>query len=453
MKKLTDNALLATCPGFVRAVLGINSYDWAEKILCDVDKPGFVAVRAANGTGKSSRLGAPCATWNAAVHPGSLTLVSAAVYRQVTELLQNIQSHRHRFPSWQFLENEIRTHTGSRIIGFTADRAELFEGFHHPHLLIVLDECKAIEDGVYQAALRCQPERLLLLSSPGGRAGFFYEAFTSRRKFFRVHHVRADQCDHISKQWIADVIEQFGENHPYVLSAVYGEFAELDSDTVIPLGMLESCLHNPPAFVDTGEVQGFCDFGAGSAENVLAIRRGNKIEIACAWRASNTMAACGRFITLFRQHNLQPHQIRGDADGMGTVFIDCLSENGYAIDRFHGGSPASNSEVYANLISEYWYELRRQAEKHLVILPHDDILASQLTTRKGLCNSRGQLCLEPKPDMAKRGLKSPDRADAVVGTIALSAAAFTFQAVQIPGRVRLFQREHSAHRHRAAGLT
>src|SRR5258706_4290965 len=213
--RTADVEILSTLWGFTKGVLPQDCYAWAEKVLMDLDAPGAVAVRAANGVGKTSRIGAPAAVWNCAVYPGSLTLCSAAVARQVGELFQSIRAHRPRFPRWEFLENEVRAHNRSRIIGFTADRPEFFESFHSEHLLIVLDECKAIADGIYQAALRCQPERILLLSSPGGHSGFFYEAFHARRKFFRTHTVTAFDAPHISAQWIADVIEQFGESHPY----------------------------------------------------------------------------------------------------------------------------------------------------------------------------------------------------------------------------------------------
>lgn len=47
-------------------------------------------------------------------------------------------------------------------------------------------------------------------------------------------------------------------------------------------------------------------------------------------------------------------------------------------------------------------------------LPDDDVLTSQLTTRKWSMTSKGKMLLESKKDMKKHGLKSPDRADAYV---------------------------------------
>jgi hypothetical protein len=53
-----------------------------------------------------------------------------------------------------------------------------------------------------------------------------------------------------------------------------------------------------------------------------------------------------------------------------------------------------------------------------VILPDDESLIAQLTTRHKTINARGKLCIEEKYQMAKRNLPSPDRADAVVGVMA-----------------------------------
>jgi hypothetical protein len=65
-----------------------------------------------------------------------------------------------------------------------------------------------------------------------------------------------------------------------------------------------------------------------------------------------------------------------------------------------------------------WYESARMIEKAEIRLPEDDMLVEQLTTRLGKTNSSGKLMLERKEDMRKRGISSPDRADALVGCLA-----------------------------------
>jgi hypothetical protein len=398
-------------------MLQLDSYEWADRVFADLDKRGAaVAVRAANGSGKTCRIAAPVALWHASVFPGSLTICTAGVYRQVSEqLFPAIRSHAHKFPGWTFNECEVVTHHGSRILGFSTDDPGRFEGWHNDHLLMILDEAKSISDSIFESVERCQPTRLLLLSSPGGCNGFFYQAFNERRKFFTQHTVTAFDCPHVSPAWIQEQIEKYGKEHPLIRSMIFAEFMASGEDgTVIPVTLLERCLTNPPVFADNGEVQGFCDFAAGGDENVLAIRRGNRVEIAAAWREKDTMKAVGRFIQLFRSQNLSPDEISADEGGLGRVMCDALDEAGWPVNRVNNGAPANHPDNYSNSAAEVWYEARTQIERQRVILPKDKELFAQITSRLGWADSKGRLALETKADLRARGLPSPDRAEAVL---------------------------------------
>jgi len=428
----TELELLATCNGFVRGVLRLDSYPWAQRVFHELDRRNIaVAVKAANGSGKTTHIAAPAALWHAAIFPGSLTIATAGVFRQVKEqLFPAIRVHAHKFTGWEFNECEVITHHGSRILGFSTDEAGKFEGWHNDNLLIILDEAKSIPDAIFEAVERCQPTRLLLLSSPGGRSGFFFEAFHARRKFFRQHTVTAFDCPHIAATWIAEQVEKYGADHPLIRSMIYGEFMDGDEDSVvIPVTLLERCLASPPPFTDNGAVAAFCDFAAGGDENVLAIRRGNRVEIVAAWCEKDTMRAVGRFIQLFREHNLEASCIFGDEGGLGKVMCDALSEAGFDIQRVNNGAAPVNAEAYANRGAEIWYEGRTQIERQRIILPTDDReLFAQLSTRRGWPNSKGRLELEHKAAMRARGLRSPDRADAVLGAIAEMNRVAEFEA-------------------------
>jgi len=60
-----------------------------------------------------------------------------------------------------------------------------------------------------------------------------------------------------------------------------------------------------------------------------------------------------------------------------------------------------------------WHRLARKIDTCDIILPEDDILKSQIVTRRAQATSRGKLGLESKDAMRSRGVASPDRADAV----------------------------------------
>src|SRR4029077_10226048 len=104
--------------------------------------------------------------------------------------------------------------------------------------------------------------------------------------------------------------------------------------------------------------------------------------------------------------------------GVGHVMIDALQDAGWAINRFAFGAPASRSEVFISRGAEIWAALGKRIQRHEVVLINDPMLVSQLTTRQYSYNQKGQVRLEDKESMAARGLKSPDRADAVCGVFA-----------------------------------
>ncbi len=412
------SSLLSTPVGFAIGILGMSLYDWQGKILWDADKPGAISLKAGNGSGKTTSIAAPLALWHAVAFKDSLTIITAGVYRQVKEqLFPAIRRHARKFGGWKFNDTDITAPNGSRIIGFSTDEAGRFEGWHNENLLVIVDEAKSVPDSIFEAIERCQPTRLIVMSSPGGCSGFFYEAFHSRRKFFHQHTVTSFQCPHLSKRWIDEQIEKYGEHSPLVRSMIFAEFmATNEGNTAIPLTLLERCVANPPAF-EPGAVRAFCDFAAGGDENVLAIARGNRVEIAAAWREKDTMSAVGHFIRLFREHGLSAESIACDAGGLGIPICDRLQECGWNIRRVNNGAAAREPEMYGNVAAEIWIKGARMIEQGQVILPDDRKLFSQLTTRLLKTNSRGQILLESKDQLRARGLPSPDRADAVLGCL------------------------------------
>lgn len=411
--------LLATPYGFAAGILNLSLYPWQEDTMAALSPRGAcVAVKAANGSGKSTRLGAPMAIWNAVAFPGSLTIVTAGVYRQVKEqFFPAIRSFAHLFPGWKFLESEVETHTGSRIYGFSTDDPGRFEGWHNDNLLVICDEAKSIPDSIFEAIERCQPTRRLIISSPGPPEGAFYRAFTKERQFYDAFSVTAMDCPHIKPDWIARQIEKYGEESSLVRSMIFAEFQTDGEDgSLISLRSVEGCLTDAPP-VQEGTIHAFCDFAAGGDENVLAVRRGNRVDLVVAWRERNTMAAVGRFARLFEEQNLSPNQIYGDGSGLGKPICDRLCEIGWRINPVNNGAKSREDQYYSNLGAEIWAKGARLIERREIILPKDDSLIAQLTTRRATLNSRGQIQLESKEQMKRRGCPSPDRADAILGAL------------------------------------
>jgi len=69
--------------------------------------------------------------------------------------------------------------------------------------------------------------------------------------------------------------------------------------------------------------------------------------------------------------------------------------------------------------AEWWSIVGQLIERWQIIIPNDEKLIAQLTSRRKLYDSKGRERLESKADLAARGVESPDRADALIGAIML----------------------------------
>jgi len=410
---------------FASNVLGINLYDWQRKVLRDLEpRDCRVALRAANGSGKTSTVISAILIWHALVYPRSIAVTTAGVFRQVeSQLWPSLRNHIAKLGgAWEVTSGEIRylhpNGNTSRIIGYSATDPGRAEGWHaedheyHP-LLMVVDEAKTVADPLFEAISRCQPTRLLIASSPGGTSGAFYRAFTKEANMWSKHAVTAFDCPHITQTQIDEVIQRYGEKHPLTRSMIYGEFVDIGLESlVINLTQLQNCYNTPPRFRPGVRIAGV-DFAAGGDQNVICISDGNKILPMIAWREKDTMAAVGRFIVEFKKAGLEANNIYADASGMGMVMCDALAESGWVVNRVNFGATAYDNNAYTNRSAEMWYGMAKKIEDAEIILPEDEDLTAQLTCRRTITNSKGKLGVESKDSMRARGIASPDRADAL----------------------------------------
>tara|TARA_S200002703_G_C3798034_1_gene246528 strand:- start:1204 stop:2646 length:1443 start_codon:yes stop_codon:yes gene_type:complete len=414
---------------FSEQFLGLKLYPWQRAAMGDISrKNSRVAVRAANGSGKTRQISAPAAFWNAIVNPGSTTVVTSGVMRQIKEqfwpALRDIS--RPFQASLNISVNASDMHIGatdSRIVGFTARDGGMFEGFHvtgiHKSLLIILDEAKSIDVDIFRAVERCQPDRLLMVSSPGNREGGFYRAWAQEEDIWKLHVVTAFDCPHIKREWIDLQMRKWGEDDPLIKSMIYAEWMDDEGALiVIPHGIYEGSLNDPPAQEGMEKVAGV-DFAAGGDENVIVIRNGNQVMEPIAWKENDTMKAVQRFIQEFKAHGITGDNVFADSGGLGGPMCDRLSEMGFPVNRVNFGSRANENDVYVNRVAELWFEAKRKMERHDIRIPVDETLGKQLFTRRfRRQENTAKIALESKDDVRKRGGTSPDRADAFVLCVA-----------------------------------
>lgn len=106
-----------------------------------------------------------------------------------------------------------------------------------------------------------------------------------------------------------------------------------------------------------------------------------------------------------------------DASGLGSGVIDGLAElnqGNYEVIEVFGGAASSDSRAFINARAEQYFELKRKMFAHEIDLdPKDTDLFDELRTVVYEFNDQGVRKIESKDSMKKRGVKSPDRADAL----------------------------------------
>lgn len=430
---MSADDLLTTPLGFVEEVLGMPLYDWQARVLQHLPKSRGpkarrinIAVRTPNGAGKDDRIIAGSVYWWLAMHKRGKVVITTKSELQLDEQTKPaIERHKEKFEGWTSVSSpryELTTPTGGKCIAFVTKQAARVEGWHKEDdidgpLLLIVNEAKSVDEEIFTGLDRCTPNCLMYVSSPGPKHGRFYETDTKLAKDWI--HIQAGlvDCPHIPKERIDYVIATWKEDHPVTRSTLHGEWMEQEDEDqyAISASNLDACEASPPKH-RTGLRLGFCDFGAGKAEHVFAVRDGNKAEIAAVWINKDKEASAGRFIREFRKSGLKPEQIWCDA--ADKEMADLLAASGWTINRQNFGADARQKEIYKSWSAEAWIELGFALGKREILIPFDDkVLRAQLTTRKKDITSGGKLCIEDKYDMAKppRNLPSPDRADAICG--------------------------------------
>ncbi len=429
---------------FAFGLLGLDPYDWQIRAFRGINDHPRTSLVAANGSGKTAAVIAPAILWWLVNFPKGRVPVTSGSWRQVLlQLWPAMERYRGLsiFDGWVWNQAEIRTPEGGWASGFSTDNPGRAEGYHATEdspVLYVLDEAKTIPDGIKNAVDRCTCSRILAASSPGAPFGWFFRTHHDEAShWFRVKATSAE-CAHLDPKKRALDLEVYGAEHPIFRSMHLAEFAEDVDRLIVSPDQLREALDDQPPEDPEGTTSAFCDFAAGRDENVLAIRRGNSARIVKSWVEKDTVQAVREFKRLFESEGLSPAQIWGDADGLGTVMIDALAEHGWRINRFHGGKPSREPNEYANLIAEVWHVGVREILRGRVNLGDlDPVTFRQLTHRKTEWNETGKLRVQSKDSMRADGVKSPDRADALLGAIVCGpamAGAMSSDSVAVAGR-------------------
>lgn len=154
-----------------------------------------------------------------AVQTGGLVLLLAPALRQSSELMRKVKdayrtaSVPARLPAVTE-ESSLRLElaNGARIVSLPGHEATI-RGFSDVRLLLV-DEASRVPDDLYYAVrpmLAVSGGRIVLLSTPFGRRGFFFKEWDQGGPDWHRVEIRAEDCPRIPTEWLERERKSIGE--------------------------------------------------------------------------------------------------------------------------------------------------------------------------------------------------------------------------------------------------
>ena len=192
--------------------IGMEECDaWQAQVL---RKPHQRELLVVHRQGGKSSAAAVAAVHAALFEPGALVLVVSPSQRQSSELFRTMltlyRSMGRPVPAEAENALSIALENGSRVVALPADPVTI-RGYAACRLLVI-DEGAYVSDDTMAAVrpmLAVSHGRMLAMSTPYGRRGWFYEA--SKSNEWRVTTVRADECPRITPEFLEAERRALGE--------------------------------------------------------------------------------------------------------------------------------------------------------------------------------------------------------------------------------------------------
>ena len=417
---------------FSREVIGISPDDWQCELLRAVADPEIrrVSCRSGHGVGKSTAV-ALAAVWHVLMRVPSKTVVTAPTSAQLFDAcfaeMKNI-AKRLKPPFDDLLEIksdriELKSQPETTFISCRTSRQEQPEalaGVHADSVLLLADEASGISPNIFEAAsgsMSGHNATTVLTGNPTRNTGFFYDTHNRLKDDWYTMHVSCVDSPRVADDFVEDMKKRYSEDSPAYHVRVLGNFPPSEEDTVIPVALIDQAMNNDiKVHEDTPAIWGLDVARQGSDSSVLAKRQGPIVHPLTVWRNLDLMQLTGAVKAEYDAIDnpaKRPVEIIVDSNGFGAGVLDRLRELDLPARGLNVSERALQKETYLNLRAELWFKVKSWLEGMDVKLPRDDALWAELAAPRYHFTSSGKLQVESKEAMKKRGVASPDRADAV----------------------------------------
>jgi len=296
---------------------------------------------------------------------------------------------------------------------------EAIMGFGAPN--VVLDEAALVDDQIESKIFRMLGDNMdnfyMKIGNPFKRNHFLKSSRDER--YFKLnvdYHVGLKE-GRINEQFIEEVKAK--PNFNILFENKFPEadaidergwsplFLEREIDLALTVIEKEGYIGTPTIGVDVAR--------GGGCENVWVLRYKNYAKIIAVSKESDLMSVASRTINLSKKHGVHHYNVTVDDNGVGGGVTDRCNQMQFPVYGVKAQEKADDDEEFVNRRAENAWRVKEWLHTGGKLCEDDNW--DELLDLKYMPNrSNGKIILMSKIDMAKEGLPSPDRFDALALT-------------------------------------
>lgn len=412
----------------------------------------YLTTRSMHGPGKTFG-SALCMHYFNFCFPGQM-FVTAPKHKQITtRTWGEFRKILHRAPEWYRTLIQVKD---TRISWFgdkdwaayaeSAKQPENLAGKHWPFQLVVVEEASGVPEPlwpvIFGALSTGVVQILLAISNPTRNVGTFAQSHLSPKEAHLYHrmHITLARTKRVSRKWVEDLRNKYGENSPIFKVRCLGEFAADDANQLISTAWVTAAWERdrePDGSVPKLRVSVDVADG-GEDESVITAARHYQTHVeglkqtAHSFEADRATVECAdaaERVFLAYGGDKERDDFVVDCVGVGTGVGGILVSRGYKVVRYKGGAESDNPKMWRNRRVQSYMVLRDGLRDGRLQFA-DDFADDPTELQAQLCSVRSKPGTErvedllTKEEMRQAGIKSPDRADSLAMQYATQAPSF-----------------------------